>query len=143
MDDELEQVNMSLGKTDIEGKGIVITIKDSDQEEANKISASNLLIIVNALKLSGAEAISINDQRIINMSDIADVQEYIKVNGQRILSPYIIKAIGNSTYLESALLGNGGQVDRLQKLGQDAKIEKQNNVKIGKYTGDIKIKYRE
>ena len=69
------------------------------------VSASNLLIIVNALKLAGAEAISINDQRIINMSDIVDIgsvdASFIKVNGQRILSPYVIKAIGDPTYMES------------------------------------------
>lgn len=143
VDEELEQINLSLGKTDVEGQGIVVTLTEKNEDEIERITPDDLLLIVNDLKQAGAEAISINDQRIINMSDIADVGEYIKVNGQRILSPYIIKAIGNSTYLESALLGNGGQVDRLQKLGQDAKIEKQNNVKIGKYTGDIKIKYME
>ena len=147
MDDELEQVNMSLGKTDIEGKGIVITIKDSDQEEANKISASNLLIIVNALKLSGAEAISINDQRIINMSDIVDINSdyssFIKINGQRILSPYTIKAIGDPTYMESSLIGNGGVVDTMKKTGQNITIDKPNNVKILKYNGEIKTKYIE
>ena len=139
MDDELEQVNMSLG--------IVITIKDSDQEEANKISASNLLIIVNALKLSGAEAISINDQRIINMSDIVDINSdyssFIKINGQRILSPYTIKAIGDPTYMESSLIGNGGVVDTMKKTGQDITIDKPNNVKILKYNGEIKTKYIE
>lgn len=147
LDTELEQVNMSLGQTDVEGKGIVITIKETDSDEIEDVSASNLLMIVNALKLAGAEAISINDQRIINMSDIVDINSdyssFIKVNGQRILAPYIIKAIGDPTYMESSLMGNGGVVDTMKKTGQDVTIDKPTNVKILKYDGEIKTKYIE
>ncbi len=142
VDAELEQVNQTLGKTDVEGEGIEITIRDTDNEEIPKIIADDLISIVNSLKLSGAEAISINDERIINMSDLVDISNsFIKVNGQRILAPYIIKAIGNQVYLESGLLGNGGHVDSMKKLGQDITIEKQNKVKILKYKDEIKVKY--
>ena len=142
VDSELEQVNLSLGKTDVEGEGIQITLKDSENEEIKKITADDLLLIVNALKISGAEAISINEERIINMSDIVDISStFIKVNGQRILSPYVIKAIGDPSYLESGLLGSGGEVDRMKKMGQDVTIEKPNKVKIPKYKDEIKTKY--
>lgn len=144
VDTELEQVNMNLGKTDIEGEGIEVIIRESENEEISKINADDLLVIVNALKLAGAEAISINDERIINMSDIVTINDtFIKVNGQRILAPYVIKAIGKQTYLESALLGNGGYVDELKKIGHDVSIEKINKVKITKYNDEIKIKYME
>ena len=105
VDDELAQVNMTLGKTDVQGEGIEVTLRDSKNEEISRITADDLILIVNSLKTSGAEAISINDERIINMSDIVDInQSFIKINGQRILSPYIIKAIGNQSYLESSLI---------------------------------------
>lgn len=147
VDTELEQVNMTLGKTDVEGEGIEITLRETGNEEISKINADDLLVIVNALKLAGAEAISINDERIINMSDIVNINAtnynelFIKVNGQRILAPYVIKAIGNQTYLESALLGNGGYVDELKTIGHDVSIQKVNKVKILKYNDEIKIKY--
>lgn len=139
---ELEQVNMALGKTDVQGEGIIITLRDTDDELIKNITADDLLLIVNSLKLAGAEAISINEERIINMTDIVNITDsYIKVNGQRILAPYIIKAIGNQSYLESALMGNGGQVDTLQKNGQDVSVEKENKLKITKYNKDINYKY--
>lgn len=145
VDTELEQINMTLGKTDVEGEGIEIILRETEAEEISKIKAGNLLVIVNALKSAGAEAISINDERIINMSDIVTINntfnDFIKVNGQRILAPYVIKAIGNQTYLESALLGNGGCVDELKKLGHDVTINKINRVKITKYNDEIKTKY--
>lgn len=139
LQEELEQLNMALGKTDVQGEGIIITLTDKDDA---KFNADNLLIIVNDLRQAGAEAVSINNERIVNMTDIVYINEtFVKVNGQRILQPYIIKAIGNQTYLESALLGNGGYVDELQKSGYDVKIEKNKKVKILKYNDEINLKY--
>lgn len=143
MDSELEQINMIMGNTDVEGEGIEIILRDTENEEIKRITANDLLLIVNALKLEGAEAISINDERIVNMSYIVDISSsnFIKVNGQRILAPYIIKAIGNPSYLESGLIGNGGHVDNMKKLGQDVSITKPNKVKILKYNNTLKTKY--
>lgn len=139
LQEELEQLNMALGKTDVQGEGIIITLTDKDDA---KFNADNLLIIVNDLRQAGAEAISINEERIVNMTDIVYINEtFVKVNGQRMIPPYIIKAIGNQTYLESALLGNGGYVDELQKGGYDVKIEKDKKVKILKYNDEINLKY--
>ena len=145
VDEELDNVNLLLGNTDVEGQGIEITINETEDETVEKVTADDLLLIINALKQAGAEAISINDERIINMTDVVyiDGADIIRVNGQRILAPYTIKAIGNQTYLESALLGNGGQIDSMQKVGQDAKIEKKDNIKITKYSGEIKTRYME
>ena len=137
---ELEQVNMALGKTDVQGPGIIITLRDTDNEEIAKYNADDLISIVNSLKSAGVEAISINDERVINMTDMVTISSsFIKVNGQRILSPYIIKAIGDQSYLEGALLGNGGYVDLLKKDRRNVTIEKENKIKM--YNGDITYKY--
>lgn len=139
---ELSQVNMYLGKTDVQGQGIVITLNEITGEEEEPITAEDLLIIVDYLKLAGAEAISINEERIINMSDIVYVNNsIIYVNQQRILSPYVIKAIGNPTNLESTLLGNGGYVEQLRNIGFDVSIDKSNKIAIPKYSKDIIRKY--
>ena len=143
MQEELEQIDLLLGKTDVEGQGIEIILRDKEKE---KITAYDLLLIVNSLKLAGAEAISINNERVISMTDIVNIElngdtSIVKVNGQRILSPYVVKAIGNAKYLESSLLGNGGEVDKMKKEGKDISINQLNKTKIEKYKEDIKIKY--
>lgn len=142
---ELDNINLLLGNTDVQGQGIEITINETNNEEIEKITADDLLLIINSLKQAGAEAISINDERIINMTDVVYIEaaDIIRVNGQRVLAPYIIKAIGNQTYLESAMLGNGGQIDSMKKVGQDVKIEKKDNIKITKYSGEFKTRYME
>lgn len=141
IEEELTQTNMYLGKTDVQGQGITINLKDTDSEDIKPISAEDLLVIVDYLKLAGAEAISINEQRIINMSDIVYVNNsIIYINQQRILAPYVIKAIGDPTNLESTLLGNGGYVELLKNIGFDVNIEK-SKVTIPKYSKEISHKY--
>ena len=137
---ELQQLNMGLGKTDVQGEGIIVTLTDTDDL---KINDNNLLIIVNDLKLAGAEAVSINDERIVNMTDIAYIgNTFVKVNGQRISSPYVIKAIGNQTYLSSTLsLKDSGYIDKAKAVGLNVKLETGKNIKISKYSGEMEIKY--
>lgn len=139
---ELEQSKKLLGITDLEGEGIEITIKENTGEDYSRISASSLINMVNSLKNAGAEAISINEERITNMSDIIDINDtYIKINGERILAPYVIKVIGNKAYLESALLGVGGYAEQLKNMGHDVKIIQSDNVIVKKYKNDINYKY--
>ncbi len=143
LEEELEQTNTLLGLTDVHGEGIVITLKSG--EDTSAITADDLLIIVNALKFAGAEAISINDERIITTTDIVDILDgsFVKINGQRILEPYVIKVIGNQSHMESAITGNGGKAEELQTLGHTVTIEKDDDITIGKYDEEIETKYIE
>lgn len=141
---ELAEINKLLGYTDVQGEGIVITIRDDETNLTDPINEDDLLTIVNALKFSGAEAISINDERIVNMSDIFLINEkYIAVNGRRVLSPYVIKAIGNKNYLESGLTGKGGYIDELLSLDFDITLDKLDYIQILRYKDTIDTKYME
>lgn len=130
---ELEQTNLLVGKTAVVGEGIIVTLEDNDEKS---IVGSDLRTLVNELKLAGAEAISINDERILNMTEIVDVNDFILINENRIVSPYIVKAIGNQTYLSSALsLKVSGFIDSYQKLGKTVRMTKEKNVRINEYNG--------
>jgi len=141
LEKELEQSNMLIGKTDVEGEGVVITLTDNNEQ---MIAPSDLLELINELNYAGAEAISINDIRILNMTDITYVTDGFALIGDnnRAVSPYVVKAIGNQTYLSSTLsLKNVGFVDKYMNMGYTIKLEKQKQVKIPKYNGEIKLKY--
>lgn len=142
LQEELHSLKMLLGETDVQGQGIIVTISEAGVED-EKINYEDLIYIVNALKAAGAEAISINNQRIINRSYIVtiNVDSFIRVNGTRILAPYTIKAIGNQTYLESALLGSGGYVDELRKWGFQIDIQRSDEVQINAYSNELSTKY--
>ena len=138
---ELEQQNNLLGKNDVKGNGVVITLTDT---RAQKITAEDLRQLVNQLKEAGAEAISINDQRIVYDSYIVDIgTTFIRINGQEsIVSPYVVKAIGNPTYLESGLSKKQyGYIDTKLEEGKDIILVRQDNILIKKYTGNLNMEY--
>jgi len=111
---------------------IYIALKKDNEEKS--IEASDLRFLINELKLAGAEAIAINDKRIVNMSDMVDVNEYILINEDRVVSPYVIKAIGNQTYLSSALsLKTSGFIDSYRNLGKTVEMTQEKNIVINAY----------
>ena len=101
---------------------------------------SDILGIVNELKNAGAEAISINDQRIVSTTSITCEGNVINVNGEKTSSPFVIKAIGSSIYMNSALTRAGGTVENLNRYIQIS-VKPSNNITIKKYTGVINPKY--
>lgn len=140
IDKDLAESNMLLGKTDVVGEGIIITLTNTPD---CSVTYFHLLELVNELHYAGAEAISINDARVV-MTEIAQIDSRMQVSGQRVASPYVIKAIGNQTYLSSTLsLKDSGFIDRYKASGMDIKLEKGNNIKILKYNGEMKVKYME
>lgn len=144
LDKELLQAKLLAGETEVKGEGIVITL--GENEETEELKSYVLLQLINELNAAGAEAISINDQRIINMSDIVDINiddgsHYIFVNKEeKLVSPYVVKAIGDQKYLESALTTKTvGFMDMYSEY--KLSLEKQNNIRIPKYSSKIEIKY--
>ena len=90
---ELTESQKFLGYTDVQGEGIVITLEDNSFKNIERF---DLISLGNELKLAGAEAISINDERIVSNTDIALINNrIILVNGRRTSGPYIVKAIGD------------------------------------------------
>ncbi len=136
---ELAEAQENFGLTEVIGDGIIVTIMDNEEKS---VKAMDLLDLVNELKVAGSKAISINEQRVTNLTDLVDIStKYIKVNSENISSPYVIKAIGDKTHLKSALTIKNGYFDLLQKEGYNIKIEEKNNIKINKYLNDVTLKY--
>ena len=69
---ELEQQNNLLGKNAVKGSGVIITLSDT---RAQRITAEDLRQLLNELKAAGAEAISINGQRLVNTTAITCIRK--------------------------------------------------------------------
>ena len=131
LDEELLQTNKLVGKTEVTGEGVIVTLTDNVNK---KIEDTDLLFLMNELKLAGAEAISINDKRIINMSDIVMVNDIILINGERVTSPYVVKAIGDQKYLSSSLsIKNSGYIDKYTNSGKTVSMSQEKNIRIQAY----------
>lgn len=134
---ELEQTNLLVGKTNVVGEGVIVTLSDN---ENIGIEASDLRTLINELKLAGAEAISINDKRILNMTEIVDVGGRILINEERVISPFVVKAIGAQTYLSSALsLKTTGFIDTFKINGKTVEMTSENRINIDAYNSNKKL----
>lgn len=136
------------GLTDVRGPGITITMNDSLADFGAGVDLNSYLIhdedllnVVNELKSSGAEAIAINDQRIVAMSEIRCAGTTILVNGVKLATPYVIKTIGDSNMLESGITMRGGYVDILKSWGIRFDIAKSSDIFIPKYSNAVSSKY--
>lgn len=145
--EELKRNEMLLGLTDVTGEGVIVTVQDG-QAPKNSDNLSDYLVhdgdlreIVNELSNSGAEAISINDQRIVSTTCINCVGSVISINGEKIGSPFIIKAIGNKASLYGGINRPGNYIEVYMKDYTNVDVKKSNNISIKKYNGAIKFKY--
>ena len=146
--EENQLLSLRASLVDVEGPGVVLSITDSktpvkDGENPNLylIHDEDMLRIVNELRAAGAEAISINDQRLIGTSEIRCSGPTVTVNGKIFAPPFIIKAIGDTKTLHSSLTMRGGVVESLKYWGIEVKIQDEEHVTVPAYDGTIKQNY--
>jgi predicted division initiation protein len=120
------------GKTDVTGQGIIIKYKPSDNE-AKADMVKDLRDIVNEIKNAGAEAIEINNQRIVGTTAIEMVKNKIEINDTEVSENFIIKAIGDSNLMYSGLIRPGGTIENIKESGVSIEINSENAIKINKY----------
>jgi len=143
LQEELMNSRNILGKNVVQGEGVIVTLTDVEVGKFGKIYAKDLIQLVNNLRAAGAEAISINDQRIVPNSYISDITStFISVNRKKIVSPYVVKAIGDVTYLESGLSQKQyGYIDTKRNEGKGVTLEKSDSIIINAYNGELKFKH--
>lgn len=143
---ELDEYNKFLGLTEITGSGIILTLKDNDVLDTNSdlskalVHDEDLRQMINELKNSGAEAISVNGQRIVSTTSINCNGAIVTINGIKINSPFEIRAIGNEASLYG-VIRPGGYLAYMEDKGILATISKSSNVVVPKYTGVNSPKY--
>lgn len=102
---------------------------------------TDVLAILNELNKGGAEAVSINSQRIVSATAIRCVGPVILVNGVREASPFTIKAIGDPKNLEQTLKKQDSYFNTLINNGKIGSFNKSNNIEINKYGGSLNLEY--
>ena len=146
-EEAIKQGNKIIGLTDVTGPGVIITLSDSKKDTSTVLNPSSLLVhdvdilsVVNELKNAGAEAISINDQRLVTTTSISCGGNIIDINGEKVGAPFVIKAIGLPEQL-AGLSRPGGYLEILKDASVGAELKKSNNITIPKYTGVINYQY--
>lgn len=147
LNEDLQKYKSFAGLTDVYGPGIEIFI-DNPNTELNSTMENNLVYdyellsnLINELNAAGAEAISINDQRILSQTEIRAAGEHININKVPQTAPFIVKVIGEPTTLENALTSRFGIVSIIREKNYQLDIKKMEKITINKYNGIIDFRY--
>lgn len=147
--EELVRSRIEAGLSGVYGPGIEVTLNDSNAvvkpgENPNLyvLHDEDILKVLNELRAAGAEALAINNQRVLATSEIRCTGPTILINrNQRLTPPFVISAIGNQDNLTSSLKMRGGVIETLQFWGIQVSIKKVSQVNIPALSGTISFDY--
>jgi len=143
------------GLTAVEGPGVRVTLKDApptldppDGEDPNLlvVHQQDIQAFVNALWAGGAEAVTLQGQRLISTTGIKCVGTTVVLDGVPYSPPYVIEAIGDVGAMNTALATSPATVtydeyasNPKYQLGLD--IENVDEVKAEAYAGPVSLRY--
>lgn len=119
IEQQLRSLQVLSATTPVTGPGVMVTVTDP----GGNITYDAIIDIVQELRDAGAEAISINDERVGVATAFAERDGRIIANGRVIEAPYRIAAIGQAATLEGGLKIPGGAVDAISAIGRSVKVE--------------------
>jgi uncharacterized protein YlxW (UPF0749 family) len=147
MEEELELARNYANYAKLQGPGIVISMNDSLSEVGEYenpdwyvIHDGDILEIINELRAAGAEAISINDERVTASSNITCGGPTINIDGKRHAVPFVIKAIGDPQKLEASAMS--GYIDLMEYYDIRIIIQKVDKLTINAYDLKYKLNYQ-
>jgi uncharacterized protein YlxW (UPF0749 family) len=142
------------GRDALRGPGLVVELWDAPpppdfQERGLNVDdlvvhQQDLEAVINALWAGGAEAMTIQDQRIISTSSVRCVGNVLLLHGRHYSPPYRVAAVGDPDALEEALLASPGVEIYLQyveavKLGWS--VTKKTSIDVPAYEGSLRLEY--
>ena len=148
---ELVRQKMLAGITPLKGPGVKVRLDDSQRTPPPNADVNNYIIhdyqlrdVVTALWRAGAEAISLNGERIVGTSSIYCVGSTILVNSTRLSPAYEFLAIGDPAKLEKALAEDpalNGVKNQAKTYAVSIAWEKAGSVSVPAFSGGYATKY--
>lgn len=145
-----DRIGSASWTTALSGPGIVVQLTDasggdqSTNPADSKIQDVDLQAVVNALWGSGAEAISVNGQRLVSTSAIRNAGGAVLVNFRVLTSPYLVSAIGDPTVMRP-MFERSDIAKRFraweQIYGLGFSVEQPSNIQIPAFAGSIHFRY--
>jgi uncharacterized protein YlxW (UPF0749 family) len=108
----LQRLEVHTGFGPVRGPGVQVTVSSAPGSDASQlVRDSDLSLLADALWSAGAEAISVNGERLTVLSSFRNVGSGILVNSRPVNPPYVFQVVGNPDTLPANLLSSsvGGQ----------------------------------
>jgi len=116
IESELGRIRAWAGLDPIAGRGIQITV-------SGEIDAASVDDLLNELHNAGAEAIAIDDIRVVARTTVGGVPGSLDVDGFLLRDPFMIRAIGRPETLVGSLTRVGGIIAQLAATSPSATVD--------------------
>jgi uncharacterized protein YlxW (UPF0749 family) len=151
LNDQLASARLSAGLTKVTGPGVVVEIADSKRAVPAGDNPSNYIVLVDDLRdivtslwSSGAEAISINGERLVSTSSIYGVGSSILVNTAFLSPPFRVEAVGPQGLLER-FMGNpaylGRVAHRIDAFGLEFATQENGSLALNAFIGSTRFRW--
>ena len=148
----LRQQQLIAGMTALRGRGVRVVLDDSTAKTVPAgedpamyiIHEYQLRDVINQLWLAGAEAIALNDERIVSSTSIYCVGSTILVNDTRLSPPYQIVALGDPVALEAAINDPASLTSlkgRVKTYGIQLSTSREEQLEVPAYRGSVVIRH--
>jgi uncharacterized protein YlxW (UPF0749 family) len=135
--ERLDALRILAGTSRARGPGIRMTIGDP----AGKVTAPLLLDAIQELRDAGAEAIQVNNIRIVAGSHFNQGPSGVEIDGKSVEGPYTITAIGDPATMSSAMEIPGGLSENARQLGASISIDQTQDLTVGALHTPIAPRY--
>jgi uncharacterized protein YlxW (UPF0749 family) len=151
LNQQLAAARLAAGLTKVTGPGVVVEIADSNRPVPAGENPQNYIVlsddlhdIVAALWSAGAEAITINGERLVNTSSIYGVGASILVNTAFLSPPFRIEAIGSNGLLgrflaDPAYLGRVAH--RIDAFGLEFAAQANGSLTLPAFVGSTRFRW--
>lgn len=131
---QMRRLKLSTGYLPATGEGVRVVVDGNPIGDAvQQVTDADLAILVDGLWEAGAEAISINDQRLNALGSIRNVGSAVHVNTVPLTPPYVVRAIGDKGTLQADLLNttHGAQFFAIaDQLGFDITVDNEDELSL-------------
>ena len=148
---QLDHARLTGGLVGLAGPGLVIQLEDAEDpapEDQNltdrRVNARDVRTVVEELWLAGAEAVSVNSERINGLSGFLDVGGSILANSSYLVPPYQVAAIGGAGMYDR-LTASPGFTEwvraRVQPYGLRVRYAEIPDAQVPAFAGAVQLRY--
>jgi len=149
--DSADALGPAVGLTELAGQGLVVTLTDAPrgpdgryqtgvEPDALVVHQQDMQSVLNALWAGGAEAIAVNDQRVLTTSAVRCIGNTLLLHGRTYSPPYRITAIGDPVRMRAALDREPGVAvfrQYVQTYGLGYRVQRSGEIRVPAYTGSL------
>lgn len=141
------------GRTPVTGPGLTVRLTDAPTSGPRPDWATNdqlvvhqqdLQAVINALWAGGAEAMTLQGQRVITTSAFRCVGNVLLLHGRTYSPPYVVRAIGDPAELREALLASPGvrtYLDWVDAVGLGFSQTTEERIDMPAYDGGVELRH--